>query len=166
MTALSVWEAGGISPIDIVEQVANAKEWAFERPSEEEMAVQLPGNWCDLSVYVSWEDILNTVQFTVSLQLRVPDTKRTAIYEMLALANDRVWMGHFSVWQEEGLLVFRHALPMRGSEGLVQEQVEDVIQNALLECERFFPAFQFVLWGGQSPAEALAAAMLETAGQA
>ncbi|MGH6959444.1 MAG: YbjN domain-containing protein, partial [Dongiaceae bacterium] len=34
------------------------------------------------------------------------------------------------------------------------------------ECERFFPAFQFVLWGGKSPEEALAAAMLETVGEA
>ena len=153
MTALSSWDAGAACPIDIVEQVVVAKDWAFERPSDEEMAVQMPGRWCDLSFFVSWEEMLSTMQFTLSLQMRVPGARRTAVYETLALINDKVWMGHFSVWQEEGLLVFRHALPMRGSHAPTQEQVEDVIQNALMECERFYPAFQYVLWGGKSPAE-------------
>ena len=46
------------------------------------------------------------------------------------------------------------------------QQFEDVVDIAFSECERFFPAFQFVLWGGKSPEEALAAAMLETVGEA
>lgn len=166
MTAMTVWDAGVSSPIDIVEQVVVAKEWAFERPSDEEMAVQLPGRWCDLSFYVSWEEMLSTIQFTLSLQMRLTETRRAAVYEMLALVNDKVWMGHFSVWQDEGLLVFRHALPMRGSNAPTQEQVEDLIQNALMECERFYPAFNYVLWGGKSPADALTAAMVETVGEA
>lgn len=166
MSALTAWNAGTDSPIDVIEQVVAAKEWAFERPSDEEMAVQLPGHWCDLSFYVSWEEGLSTLQFTLSLQMRVPDNKRMALFETLALVNDKVWMGHFSMWQEEGLLVYRHALPLRGSSSPSQEQVEDLIQNALMECERFYPAFQYVLWGGKSAAEALAAAMIETVGEA
>jgi hypothetical protein len=34
------------------------------------------------------------------------------------------------------------------------------------ECERFYPVFQFVLWGGKSPAEAISAALIDTAGEA
>ena len=41
-----------------------------------------------------------------------------------------------------------------------------MVDIAITECERFFPAFQFVLWGGKPPAEALAAAMLECVGEA
>ena len=37
---------------------------------------------------------------------------------------------------------------------------------AVTECERFYPALQLVVWGGQSSAEALAAAMMETVGEA
>ena len=40
--------------------------------------------------------------------------------------------------------------------GASAESLEDMIDIALTECERFYPAFQFVLWGGKSPAEALA----------
>jgi len=40
------------------------------------------------------------------------------------------------------------------------------VDIAVAECERFYPAFQLLLWGGKSPDEAVAAAMLETVGEA
>ncbi|MBX6322880.1 MAG: hypothetical protein IRY94_13705, partial [Rhodospirillaceae bacterium] len=55
---------------------------------------------------------------------------------------------------------------LRGSGGATVEQLEDLVDIALNECERFYPAFQFVLWGGRSPEEAVQAAILETVGEA
>ena len=55
---------------------------------------------------------------------------------------------------------------LRGAAGASAESLEDLVDIALTECERFFPAFQFVLWGGKSPADALAAAMLDCVGEA
>ena len=46
------------------------------------------------------------------------------------------------------------------------EQVEDMIEVALTECERFFPAFQYVIWGGKDPTEAVAAACIDPVGEA
>ena len=43
---------------------------------------------------------------------------------------------------------------------------ELLVESAIEECERFYPVFQFVLWGGKSPAEAMAAALIETLGEA
>ena len=72
-----------------------------------------------------------------------------------------------SGWKsDDGMPVFRHAVLLRGAQGASAESLEDMIDIALTECERFFPAFQFVLWGGKSPAEALAAAMLDCVGEA
>ena len=62
--------------------------------------------------------------------------------------------------------MYRHALPLRGTVGLTREQVEDLVETALLECERFYPAFQFVVWGGKTAEEAILASMIDTAGEA
>jgi hypothetical protein len=43
---------------------------------------------------------------------------------------------------------------------------ETLIESAIDECERFYPVFQFVLWGGKSPGEAIAAALIDTHGEA
>jgi hypothetical protein len=45
-------------------------------------------------------------------------------------------------------------------------QCEALLDAALEACERNFQAFQFVIWAGKSAAEALDAAMFETAGEA
>ena len=46
------------------------------------------------------------------------------------------------------------------------EQADALIDAAIGELDRYYPVFQFVMWGGKSPAEALTAAMVETAGEA
>ena len=45
-------------------------------------------------------------------------------------------------------------------------QAQALVEIAVEECDRFYPAFQFVLWGGKSPADALEAAMVDPAGEA
>jgi hypothetical protein len=62
--------------------------------------------------------------------------------------------------------MFRHALPLRGLRGPSVEQMEDLLDTAILECERFYPAFQYVIWGGKTAAQAIASAMIDTAGEA
>ena len=59
-----------------------------------------------------------------------------------------------------------NAVLLRGAPGASAESLEDMIDIAITECERFFPAFQFVLWGGKSASDALDAAMLDCVGEA
>ena len=77
-----------------------------------------------------------------------------------------MWLGHFEIGSEDGVPLFRHTVLLRGQGGASVEQVEDLVDIAVAECERFFPAFQFLLWGGKTPAEAVAASMLDTVGEA
>ena len=77
-----------------------------------------------------------------------------------------MWIGHFEYWQGPGVIAFRHAILVDASGQLSLEQAEGVSEAALEECERFFPVFQFVLWGGKSPNEAIEAALIDTVGEA
>lgn len=108
------------------------------------------------------------LQFLAFPDIKVVPEKRPAIYEALGLMNEQLWLGHFEMWSGSGLIVFRHStvLDTRDGEGLTLEQAEAISEAALEECERFYPVFQFVLWGGKSPGEALAAALIDTHGEA
>jgi hypothetical protein len=154
------------NPLDIMEQIAAANDWAFDRRNDSEMAAEAPGKWCDYGLYFSWSHEISAMQFTCAFDLKVPERRRGALYELLALANERLWIGHFGMDSDDGMPVFRHAVLLRGTAGASSESLEDMVDIAIAECERFFPAFQFVLWGGKSPSEALQAAMLECAGEA
>jgi hypothetical protein len=154
------------NPLDIMEQIAAANDWAFDRRNDSEMAAEAPGKWCDYGLYFSWSHEISAMQFTCAFDLKVPERRRGALYELLALANERLWIGHFGMDSDDGMPVFRHAVLLRGTAGASSESLEDMVDIAIAECERFFPAFQFVLWGGKSASEALQAAMLECAGEA
>ncbi|CAH0293602.1 YbjN domain-containing protein [Roseomonas sp. CECT 9278] len=154
------------NPLDILEQIIAANEWAFERRSDGEMAAEAPGKWCDYGLHFSWSHEISAMAFTCAFDLKVPADRRDRLYELLALANDRLWIGHFGIEMEDGVPVFRHSVLLRGSPSASAESLEDMVDIAITECERFFPAFQFVLWGGKAPAEALAASMLDCVGEA
>ena len=61
---------------------------------------------------------------------------------------------------------FWHGM-MLGDDGLLSLAMAQLaVETALSECDRFYPAFQFVLWGDRSPRDALDAAMVEAQGEA
>jgi hypothetical protein len=159
-------DAPSSHPLDVVERVVTANDWMFDRRSDQEMAAQVPGQWCDYSLYFAWNEDVGALHFTCAFDMRVPADKRPAIAQLLSLVNERIWLGHFGMAEDEGLPMYRHALPLRGTGGPTAGQLEDLLDTAVYECERFYPAFQFVVWGGKSAEEAVAAAMIETVGEA
>ena len=154
------------NPLDVIEQIVAANEWAFDRRSDGEMAAEAPGKWCDYGLFFSWSPEISAMHFSCAFDLKVPASRRDRLYELLAMANEKLWIGHFGLESEEGVPVFRHSVLLRGAPGASAESLEDMVDIALTECERFFPAFQFVLWGGKTPGDALAAAMLDCVGEA
>ena len=92
--------------------------------------------------------------------------RRAAVNELLATVNDKLWLGHFGMSPSDNLLTFRQTVLLRGARGASVEQLEDLVDIAVTECDRFYPAFQMVIWGGQPAGDAVAAAMLDPAGEA
>lgn len=164
--SLQIHASPAANPLDVMEQIVAANEWSFDRRSDAEMAAEAPGRWCDYGLYFNWSGEISAMHFTCTFDLKVPAPRRAALYELLARANEKLWIGHFGMDADDGMPLFRHSVLLRGAPGASAESLEDMIDIAITECERFYPAFQFVLWGGKSPADALQAAMLECVGEA
>lgn len=154
------------NPLDIVEQVVMDHDWPCDRRGEGEMVAQVAGQWCDYSLYFSWNDEIKAVHFSCGFDMLVPDSKRRQVNDLLAEINAKMWMGHFGLWTEEGLPMYQHSLPMRGALGPSTEQMEDLLETAIAECDRFYPAFQYVVWSGKSAREAMLMAMVDPVGEA
>jgi hypothetical protein len=127
-----------------------------------------PGSWAQYELRGVWRPDDQVLQFLAFPDIKVTADKRLAIYETLGLINEQLWLGHFELWSGSGLIVFRYSALLDNGDGdaLSFEQAEAIAEAGLEECERFFPVFQFVLWGGKSPSEAISAALIDTAGEA
>lgn len=161
-------EDDGASPIDTLEAWYDAHGWSNERLGDEEIVAACDGSWGPYELRGVWRDEDRVLQFIGFPDIKIPDGQYGAIYETIGLINEQLWLGHFELWSSGGSIVFRHAALLEGSEEpmLTLEQADALIDAAIGEIDRFYPVFQFVLWGGKSPAEAIAAAMVETQGEA
>jgi hypothetical protein len=153
------------NPIDIVEQIANGHDWACERNGDDELTLIVAGDWTDYHVSLNWRDDIEALHLACAFDFKVPETRLTEMYRLVAQINEQLWLGHFDLWTADGLIMFRHALLLNGSVA-TPAQCEAMLKAALEGCERYYQAFQFVVWAGRESREALATAMFETEGRA
>ena len=154
------------NPIDVVEELVGANDWTFSRHSDSELMFEVSGHWSGYQMYFLWQHDMGALFFSCQLELRVPETKRAQVFELLATVNENLWIGHFDLVSDGAAPVYRHTVPLRGAAGASAEQLEDLIDAAVVECERFYPALQMVVWGGRSVADAMTVARMDTIGRA
>lgn len=154
------------APVDMLAALFEARGWAFEVTSDDEMTGEVQGSWTKYQVKAIWRSEDNVLQMLCIPDIRVSDDKRPQAYELLALVNEQVWLGHFDIWSNGNVLLYRHGA-LLGDEGLLSlDQAQALVETAIDECDRFYPAFQFVLWGDKSPRAALDSALVDAAGEA
>ncbi len=156
------------APIDMLESWFAAHGWTHERIGDDEIVASAQGSWGVYELRGVWRGDDDVLQFMAFPDVKVPDHQHAVLYETIGLINEQLWLGHFELWTAGGTMLFRHAVLLDAADepGLSLDQAETVIEAAVDEVDRFYPVFQFVLWGGKSPKEAIAAAMVETRGEA
>lgn len=153
------------SPLDLVEQIASREDWAFERCAPDELTLTVSGTWSDYHLSINWRDDIEALHLACAFDFKAPDGRLSEVYRLVGQINEQLWLGHFDIWMHEGLLMYRNSLMLNGSIA-TPAQCEALIQNALDACERYYQAFQFVVWAGKEAREALSSAMFETEGRA
>lgn len=154
------------APIDMLAAYFEAHGWPFEHVGEDEIVATTQGSWAQYELRAIWREQDQVLQLLALPDIRVAEEKRAAIYETLGLINEQLWLGHFELWSNSGMVLFRNGALLGAGETLSLDQAQTLVETALDECERFYPVFQFVLWGGKNPREAISASLIETRGEA
>ncbi|MFZ4761949.1 MAG: YbjN domain-containing protein [Alphaproteobacteria bacterium] len=152
-------------PINILEHIAQINGWVFERDNEEEATIALKGRWSDYSLHFSWHGETRSLQLACHMEkLKLESDSR--LFFTLNDMNQRVWMGHFEM-DDEGGIIFRHTQYI-GSipSSSMQEILAIVIEAAVNEANRFYPALNFLEQEKEASDEDLAIALLDVMGQA
>ncbi len=154
------------NPLDLAEQLINERDWLCDRPEDAELIAEVQSSWCNYRIWFTWQEELGVLIFSCAYDSKIHEKQRERIYPLLASVNEKMWVGHFDLSKDDGVIMYRHALLLRGGKQASPEQLEDLLDIAMTECNRFYPAFQSVLWGGNTVEDALDIAMLDTVGEA
>jgi hypothetical protein len=153
-------------PVDVVEQLAAVNDWSFDREDEDEISIAVAGAWTEYQVAFTWLPDLETLHVSCAFDLKAPARRRPEVMGLVTAINEQMWIGHFDFWPKEGVAMHRHGLILSGGAQPSASQCAALLDHALMSCERYYQAFQFVLWAGKSAREALDAANFETKGEA
>jgi len=153
-------------PVDVVERMAVVNEWAFERSEEDEISMLVTGDYAQYEVAFTWLPDIESLHVSCSFDLKTPSRKRCEIAELVQMINGQLWIGHFDLWNRADIVVYRHAHCLAGGALASEAQCRSIVEAAVRTCETYYSAFQFVLWAGRAPREALEFAMFETQGSA
>ncbi|MCX7301795.1 MAG: YbjN domain-containing protein [Rhodobacterales bacterium] len=159
-------ESDDIHPIDLVEHIAEHHEWEFDRIAEDQIAMAVEGQWRTYSITLAWSAFDETLRLICTYEMEPPEGRLPAVYDLLNRVNDLCWAGCFTWWGEQNLMVYRYGLVLTGEQVAGPEQIDTMIRTAVMNCERFYPAFQLVTWGDRSPADSLQVAIAEAYGRA
>jgi len=166
MTFIDIEQERQSHPVDVIEHIAALHDWTFERAGEDEITISVAGGWSDYHVSFSWMEEKEAIHLACAFDLKVPDTRIVEVMRLLTMVNEQMWIGHFDLWSAEGVIMFRQALLLSGGAEPNAHQVERLLLTAIEACDRYFQAFQFVVWAGKGAGEALDGALFETVGEA
>lgn len=166
MSLIDIEQERQANPVDVIEHIAALNDWAFERAGDDEITISVGGGWCDYHVSFSWMEEKEAIHLACAFDLKVPEPRKIEVLRLLSSINEQLWMGHFDLWTKEGVIMFRQALLLSGGAEPSSAQVQGLLLTAIEACERYFQAFQFVVWAGKSAPDALATVLFETHGEA
>jgi hypothetical protein len=153
-------------PVDVVERIALLRDWAFDRDDPDEISIGVSGRWSEYTVAFTWLSQYEALHLGCGFDFKIPDRRRAETAQLVARINEQLWIGHFDVWSKDNVVMFRHALLLAGGAEPGDAQCEAALANAIDACERYYQAFQFVVWAGKTAEEALEGALVDTRGEA
>jgi hypothetical protein len=153
-------------PIDALERLAAIRHWSFLRAEDNELSVCVQGRWSSYQLAFTWIEDLEALHAACAFDLKVPDHRRPDLLQLISHINEQMWVGHFDLWSRENVVMFRHSLLLAGGAEPNPAQYDVLMKVAVDAADRYYQAFQFVLWAGKSPREAMESVLFETEGQA
>lgn len=155
------------NPLDSVEDLLAGNDWIFNRPNPDELTVHVSGKSGAYRLTFIWQEDYSAMQFFCDFDMKIPAART----EMAALAmgrmNERMWLGHFDLPEDTMAPRFRHTSLFRGwTQTSGAEHVEDLVDIALLECERHHGIFKMLSDSLHIDDRALALMLAEEAGEA
>ena len=155
-----------LNPMDIVEEVIYQKKWNFSRAADHELVAELASNWCQYRLYFYWSEQIKAINLTITFDLKFPKFKEKKAYELLARINEKLWIGHFDITSKNGIPAYRNTVLEPNTNQLLFNQMEDLVDIAVFECEKYYPAFQLVLFDEIDPKAALDLCVKDVLGRA
>lgn len=148
------------NPLDTIEYLFSRDNISCERRKNNELVAEVQGKWDNMLIFFAFEEHMRCLHLSCLLNIETATVDRSKMFELLALLNENLWLGHFAYWSEQKMPIFKHSLILQDEEELFIGKIGKIIELSIMECERVYPIFNAVMRQNISPSQALYAGAL------
>jgi hypothetical protein len=148
------------NPIDAIEYLLARENISLNRRKENELVAEVQAKWDNMLIFFAFEEHMRCLHISCLLNIETATIDCSKMFELLALLNENLWMGHFSYWSEQKMPIFKHSIILQDTEELFTGKISKIIELAIMECERVYPIFNAVMRQNVDPHQALYAQSL------
>jgi hypothetical protein len=135
------------NPIDIIEKLADDEGWPTDRMSDDQISLAIKGAYQLYTVTILDNQEEGGLRFITSMDHSPLTGTEVKLYELLNCINDIIWVGTFTFWAEEKLLIWRAAHVYTPDHLPTSEVLESIITEGADRFDAFYYAFKQVACG-------------------
>ena len=154
------------NPIELVARFVVQQDWFLKQTHADGVVADVPGQWSQYQLRVDWQEDLQVLRVHVMLDLLFDDVPAVRLEKLLSELNGHLFLGHFRLSTDKRQVQLYYVLPLRGAGGATPEQIEDVVDILLGQCEQAAPAFAQLVFAPDQLASSAGLIMVPVAGQA
>ena len=125
-------------PLEIVENLAEKRDWEFNRIGDDHVAIVIEGLWRNYFMSLSKSHMADgMIKLVCTFELIAKEKYSDKLYEVLNLINQEVWIGSFSYCQEKELIMFRYGVSFTEILNPTYEQMSNLLEKSFEYCVRF-----------------------------
>ncbi len=154
------------NPIDYIEEQVYKLDVDFFRYSPNHLNLNYRGQWRNYSVVFIWDEQNKIISVSSHFDITKKEKINKNIYSLVSIVNEKINLGYFHYCSKLDTVFFKYHVSVKGFDYLTEEQIQDILNVVIDECDKYFPAFYLFFFKKQDPKYALSASLIETNGEA
>ena len=155
------------NPLDRIEEILIANDWAYKRMNSEELCMDMNGENGEYAIILNWMESKHALKMQCQIQQSVPHEKLSETILLLTEINQSLVAGHFSISREDTLPSYYYSAFFKDENSIGDmDYLEWIMHTALDQCERFSPLFKWLSENGDLEASDLSLILMEHEGNA
>ena len=154
------------NPIDFIEEFVLNDEIDKVRDSSDEIVIFSKGVWKNYDINFKWVSKKKIIEVSTYFEMSQKNRINKSIYSLISDVNKKANIGFFNYCTELNSIFFSYKISIKGQDFVSVEQIKNIINIVINECDRFFPVFFVFFYKKQDPLHALDIALLDTVGEA
>lgn len=152
------------NPLDNIEDILTANDWAFNRMADNELSVTLNGRYCAYRLFFIWQADMTALQFSVQYEISTHPRNYNKAADVVMNINENTWMGHFEISSDTFTPTYRYTTLLNPENKQSYEHLENIVDIALAQCETNYAAFSLLTAENAANDETLPLALMQTQG--